>query len=44
MYSEMYSEFENEAISMIDRAQPLPPFADSMTEAKSSTRSLRSFE
>jgi outer membrane biosynthesis protein TonB len=27
------SEFENEVISMIDRAQPLPPFPDSMTEA-----------
>jgi hypothetical protein len=27
-------EFENETISMIDRAQPLPPFPDSMTEAK----------
>jgi protein TonB len=29
-----HREFENEAISMIDRAQPLPPFPDSMTEAK----------
>ena len=28
------SKFENEVISMIDRALPLPPFPDSMTEAK----------
>ena len=29
-----HTEFENEAISMIDCAQPLPPFPASMTEAK----------
>jgi hypothetical protein len=28
-----HREGENEAISIIDRAQPLPPFPDSMTDA-----------